>query len=665
MELSEIKVTSKKIDIFHSLDIYEVEDLLTHYPFRYEKNIQKPISQWQQNEKIFFEGIIFSPAKVLRFGKNRSMTRFKLLVQEEEFECTIFNRPWTSAFPMGKNITCFGVYQGANKITLTNTNTQPIQDQEGIQPIYATKEGLSQKDWRKYINKALEVLLPTIEDIIPEDYRLKYKLLKRREALYFIHHPISKNALTQALRTLKYEEFLIFQCCMTQRKKENNQGSGIAKHFDKSEVYDLKRSLNFELTFDQQQAIEEILDDLQSEKTMMRLVQGDVGCGKTLVAAFGCYGCVLAHKQVAFLAPTEILAKQHTASLKKLFKDYDVSVELYCSSLKASEKKQILTQLKEHKIDILVGTHALYQNDVIYHDLGLVIADEQHRFGVEQRRSLIRKGEKVDFLLMSATPIPRTLATSLFGDLDVSTIEQLPKGRAEVSTRYIPSSSMKPILKEVLELIDEGNQCYVVCPAINPDENIAIRSVYEIYEGMKKTLTSYSMALLHGQMSTEEKDQVMEKFVHHEIQILVSTTVIEVGVDVASANIMIIYDAHRFGLSQLHQLRGRVGRGTQKGYCYLLSNSHDEESIQRLKLLESTRDGFEVARQDLLLRGPGDILGKRQSGIPSFILGDCMKDGNVLMIAKKDSQEILEQIDRYPSIKKQLDFISKSTKYCD
>ncbi len=665
MQLSQLKITPKKIALLNGMDIYEAEDILKHYPFRYDENIRKEVSQWEAGEKIFFEGIIISAAKVLRFGKNKSMTRFKMLVEEEEFECTIFNRPWTNAFPFDKKLTCFGVYQGGNKITLMNTNSLPIQEQEGIQPVYSTVSGLSQNDWKKFVNKAIEALLPVTEDIIPEEYRLKYKLLKRREALYFIHHPISKNALTQALRTLKYEEFLVFQCCMAQRKSEMGQNVGIAKHFEFSEVFELKRALSFDLTDDQQQAIEEILNDLKSTKTMMRLVQGDVGCGKTLVAAFGAYGCVLAHKQAAFLAPTEILAKQHAASLKKLFLDFDVTVELYCSSLKTSEKKRILSDLQAHKIDILVGTHALYQEDVHYHDLGLVIADEQHRFGVEQRRALISKGEKVDFLLMSATPIPRTLATSLYGDLDVSTIAQLPKGRAEVITRYVATTSMKPILKEVLALIDEGNQCYVVCPAIDAEGDASMRSVSEIYAGMKKTLHNYTIGLLHGQMSTEEKDAVMERFLAHEIQILVSTTVIEVGVDVASANIMVIYDAHRFGLSQLHQLRGRVGRGTQKGYCYLLSSSKEEDSIKRLKLLEKTRDGFEIAKEDLLLRGPGDILGKRQSGIPSFILGDCIKDGNVLSIAKQDGKEIVDHLENYPSIKKQLELISKSTKYLD
>ena len=352
------------------------------------------------------------------------------------------------------------------------------------------------------------------------------------------------------------------------------------------------------------------------------------------------------------MAPTEILAKQHANSLRKLFADFDVEVEVLYSSLKTAEKNALLKRLAENEIDILVGTHALFQEDVKFYDLGMVVADEQHRFGVGQRRRLIEKGDKVDFLLMSATPIPRTLALSLYGDMDVSTIQELPSGRMPITTKLVSSSSMGPVLPDILRLIDEGNQCYVVCPAIEKNEDTNIKNVTEIYEGMKSSLgKKYTIALLHGKMNAQEKDEVMRDFKAQNTQILVSTTVIEVGVDVASANIMVIYDAHRFGLSQIHQLRGRVGRGNQKGWCFLLSATKEADSLRRLRVLEQTSDGFEIARYDLALRGPGDILGTRQSGVPGFILGDVIQDAKILEVARDDAAAIWKRAERYAHIR--------------
>lgn len=667
MELKKLKITDKKIELLALLDIDSGEALLSHYPFRYEEIINKPFHEWQKDDKITCEGMIISQAKVLRFKANRSMTKFSILVDEEVVDCTIYNRPWTSAFGMEKKITVMGTYQGDHKLVLTNYNFQPIAEQLGLHPVYSTRDGISQKDWQKLIQKAIDGMLKDVEDVIPEIYRQKYHLLHKRDALYFIHKPLSMNHVKQAIRTLKYEEFLMFQLCMQSMRLENSQNRGIEKHFSIDQVMNLKRSLAFELTADQNAAIMDILNDLKSSKSMMRLIQGDVGCGKTMVAAFALYACVCAHKQGAFMAPTELLAKQHAQNLKKLFADHDVVIELYCSSLKNSEKKDILERLKNNQIDVLVGTHALFQEDVTFYDLGLVIADEQHRFGVQQRRKLLAKGEKVDFLLMSATPIPRTLAASYYGDLDVSTIAQLPAGRSVIKTRYIKTSSMKPILNEVLTLIDEGNQAYVVCPSIETNEELKIKGVEEIYEGMRKTLKGYSIGLIHGRMSAEEKDMIMNEFLEKKIDVLVATTVIEVGVDVKDANVMVIYDAHRFGLSQLHQLRGRVGRGQRPGYCYLLSPSSDGTSIARLKVVEKTSDGFEIAKQDLLMRGPGDMLGIRQSGVPGFILGDFVLDSNVLEVARQDAAELLMAFEKneYPELKKLVRLTVDSTKYLD
>lgn len=667
MELSALRISEKKQAILATMNIHSVQDLLTYYPFRYDIIDALPYADWKKDEKVALSGIITTRARVVRLGGKRSMTKFKILNKDGEFDISLFNRPWVSQFKLNETITIIGKYEGKNRITALQYNFKPLKEQVGMTPVYNLKEGITQRDIKNYIEKAWQALGKTITDFIPEAYIQKYRLISRREAIYFIHHPDTHESVKQSLRHLKYEEFLRFQLVMyAMKEKEAFEVKGHAKQFQLDDVWELKHSLSFQLTNDQQTAVEEILDDLMSEKVMYRMLQGDVGCGKTLVAAFGMYACILAHKQAALMAPTEILAKQHANSLRKLFADFDVEVEVLYSSLKTAEKNALLKRLADNEIDILVGTHALFQEDVKFYDLGMVVADEQHRFGVGQRRRLIEKGDKVDFLLMSATPIPRTLALSLYGDMDVSTIQELPSGRMPITTKLVASSSMGPVLPEILRLIDEGNQCYVVCPAIEKNEETNIKNVTEIYEGMKSALgKKYTIALLHGKMTAQEKDEVMQEFKTQKIQILVSTTVIEVGVDVASANIMVIYDAHRFGLSQLHQLRGRVGRGSQKGWCYLLSATKEADSLRRLRVLEKSSDGFEIARYDLALRGPGDILGTRQSGVPGFILGDVIQDAKILEVARDDAADIWKRIARYPHIKTYVDEQLKKGAYLD
>lgn len=669
MELKKLKISDKKIEILQQLHITQVEDLLTYYPFRYESIEELSRDTWKKDDRIAVEGVIVSKARVIRFKGKQSVTRFKIVYEEEEFDISLFNRPWVSMFTPGKKITIMGKYDGGNRITAISYNFQPLQEQMGTFPVYNLKDGITQKDIRKYIEKAWVLCQNDIKEFLPEELRQKYRLITRKEALYFIHHPSSKETIRHSLRYLKYEEFLRFQLVMRACKaKEKKTIQGHAKQFDNEDVWELEHTLPFSLTLDQKKVIQEILDDLKSESIMYRMLQGDVGCGKTLVAAFGMYGCVLSHKQAAMMAPTEILAKQHAQNLKNTFKDFEVEIEVLYSSLKAAEKKDILERLRNNEIDILVGTHALFQEDVEFYDLGMVVADEQHRFGVMQRRRLLEKGDKVDFLLMSATPIPRTLAISLYGDMDVSTIQSLPKGRAGVETKLVQSRSMKDILPFVLEKIDEGNQCYVVCPAIEKNEDYEMRNVEDIYQGMKQSLgRRYRIALLHGKMSAQEKDEVMASFSAGKSDILVSTTVIEVGVDVANANLMVIYDAHRFGLSQIHQLRGRVGRGTKPGYCFLLSDTKDKNSLERLKICEKTSDGFEIARYDLQLRGPGDILGNRQSGVPGFLLGDVVADANILEVAREDALSILKNIENehYKNIKEYIEETLEHAGYFD
>ncbi|MEG0290043.1 MAG: ATP-dependent DNA helicase RecG [Erysipelotrichaceae bacterium] len=669
MELAKLKISEKKIMVLNQLGIGSVEELLTHYPFRYEQIEKLPSDQWVKDGKVALEGVIITPARVIRFGYHRSVTKFQIEDEEHVWSISLFNRPWVSSFKLGSKITIIGKYEGGDRICAIQYNFKALQDQLGIEPIYNVKEGINQKDLKRYIEKAYQALKNDLQTFIPEPLIKKYRLISRQEAIYHIHFPSNYEDLKQSLRYLKYEEFFKFQFTMqilkhTQSEVIQNAG----KAFDVKAVMQLKAAHDFPLTKDQKESIDEILNDMKSDKIMYRMLQGDVGCGKTLVATYALYACVLAHKQGAFMAPTEILAKQHMANLQALLKNYDVKIELLYASLKVSEKKSILKRLADHEIDLIIGTHALFAEDVKFADLGLVVTDEQQRFGVEQRRKLIAKGDKVDFLLMSATPIPRTLALSLYGDMDVSTIMHSPNGRKQTVTKLVKENSMNSFLTPLLAKLDEGDQCFIVCPAIEKNEDYPVRNVNDIYEALNQAIgNKYRIGLLHGKMSTQDKDAVMTCFVDHKLDILVATTVIEVGVDVKDANIMVIYDADRFGLSQIHQLRGRIGRGNRCGFCYLLTASKDADALKRLSIIENSSDGFEIARSDLAIRGPGDVLGKRQSGVPGFILGDVIADANILEVARDDVKNVLKHLGdkEYAYLKKYADEQISSTTYLD
>lgn len=637
MELKKLKLTKRRSDFLQKMNAKTVEDILRIYPLRYDSRQAVPFSLWKVKDNVCFEGLICSKAVVVRFGKNRSMTKFKVISWNEELTITLFNRPWTTQFTYGKKITCFGTYQGQSNVTVAQYNFKPIEKQLGIIPVYSLTEGMKQSDIQAIIDAALPYA-DTIESVVPERLVKKYRLLDLSTVLHQIHKPQSQKALQAAIRTLKYEEFLRFQCVMQALHKEEVQISKKPKHFSMKKVEEFVQSFPYVCTPDQRKAIDDVLEDLSSAKIMFRIIQGDVGCGKTMVASTAFYAAYLSGCQSCFLAPTEILARQHYENLKK----QGLPVYLYVSGLSTREKKTILESLADGSILLVVGTHALFQEAVSFKNLGFVIVDEQQRFGVRQRRSLLEKGKAVDLLMMSATPIPRTAAHFLFGDLDVSNIKTMPSGRKPVKTQYVPGSSMKPILKELLQGIKDGSQGYVVCPSIEENEETSLRSVQSIYEGMKKTLKDVSIALLHGKMSAAQKEETMQQFAEHKIDILVSTTVIEVGIDVPNATWMVIYDAHRFGLSTLHQLRGRVARGPRQGHCYLLSPTKEETAIERLKMLEKYTDGFSITEYDLKTRGPGDVLGFRQSGVPGFLFANLNTDQAMMECCVQDAKEILE-----------------------
>lgn len=636
MELSELKLTARRYGLLSKMKIDTVEQLLKTYPFRYEKIEALPFEEWQPKESVAVEGLISSQPTLIRLGKNRTMVKFNIIAWNEEIEVRLFNRPWLQQFQFGHTITLFGIYQGNNQLVANNYNLKPLKDQLGLKPVYSLSKAMRPSDMQSAISAALKKV-DQIEDLVPERYREKYRLLPMKTAYEWIHRPQNMSQLHQAIRTLKYEEFLCFQCCV--QAQQIQKISKEPKVFDQKVLEQKIESFPFPLTEDQNKAIEDVLRDLRSDSIMFRMVQGDVGCGKTIVGMISLYAAQLAGYQSAFLAPTEILARQHYQNLL----DLGLPARLLVSSLPAKEKREILQGLEEGEIPIVVGTHALFQEKVNFERLGLVVTDEQQRFGVKQRRALLEKGENVDFLMMSATPIPRTYAHFLYGDIRLSSIKTLPPGRKPVKTKFIPGSSMHTILNDVLQGVQEGRQCYVVCPMIDENLETNLKSVHSVYEGMCKKLGDrYRIGLLHGRMSAEEKEEVMEKFARHEYDFLVSTTVIEVGIDVSNATMMVIYDAHRFGLSTLHQLRGRAARGKVQGECYLLSPTKDPEAIERLKKLETLTDGFAISAYDLQNRGPGDLLGTRQSGLPTFILGDFEKDPAIMDVCVRDAKAILE-----------------------
>lgn len=635
-----LKTTSRRLEILASMNITTLEDLIYQYPYRYEVIEEKYPTD--EDEHLIIEATVISPVKIFFKGK---MSRMSFEVEDkylQHFQVSIFNRHFLRQhLKLGTTITIIGKCVN-HRITASDIKIKPLQDISGIYPVYSLKEGITQKSFRQYVKKALSLLNHEFDDFIPEKYRIQHHLIRKESALYCIHFPENKKDVQEALKYLKYEEFLKFQLTMQLMKQQRTQEMGIAKDFDVTQLQSLILSLPFALTKDQQTAIKEIVEDLKSPQMMYRFLQGDVGSGKTVVSSVALYANYLAGYQGALMAPTEILATQHYQTLSRFFENTDVRIELLTGSLSLKEKECVYQAIQSGKADIVVGTHALFQKKVVYHNLGFVITDEQHRFGVMQRKALKNKGQQVDFLIMSATPIPRTLAISMYGDMDVSTIKTMPQGRLPVKTQYIHSSSMKPILKHLKSYLAQGGQCYVICPLVEDSENLEAKSASQIAEAMQKYFqTQYNVGLLHGQMKEDEKEKVMNGFLNNTIQILVSTTVVEVGVDVKNANMMVIYNAERFGMSQLHQLRGRIGRGQEQAYCYLMSSSSSKEAIERLKYLEKSHDGFEISLYDLKLRGPGEVLGQRQSGLPTFLVADIMKDFPILSIARKDADEII------------------------
>ncbi|WP_281790213.1 ATP-dependent DNA helicase RecG [Faecalibaculum rodentium] len=656
MELTELKLTARRFGLLQKMGITTLEQLLKTYPFRYESHEQLPFDQWQKGDTVGFAGLIASRPAVIRLGKNRTMTRFTVISWNQELQVTVFNRPWLNAFPFGETIHIRGTYNGEGKVTAMQAQKKPLE--EGLVPVYSMTKGMKPADMPAILDKALEHL-DQLPDLVPPDLRRRYRLLDKDTSYRWIHRPPDEKRLHLAIRTLKYEEFLCFQCAVQSESALGQRKT--PRMFDQALADAFLDQFPYDLTADQRQAIEDVWSDQRRDTTMYRLVQGDVGSGKTVVAMAAIRACELSGAQSAMMAPTEILARQHLKTLQSA----GIEAKLLVSSLSRKEKQEVLEGLKTGTVSVVVGTHSLFQDPVEFADLGLVVADEQQRFGVSQRRQLLEKGKGADFLMMSATPIPRTYAHFLYGDIALSAVKTMPAGRKPVETRYVRGQSMKPVLKDVLQGLKEGRQCYVVAPAIDENLELDIKGVTSLYEGMVKVLgKDWTIGLLHGRMSAAEKEEVMTRFKAGDIHILVSTTVIEVGIDVAKATMMVIYDAHRFGLSTIHQLRGRCARGPVQGTCWLLSATKDMAAVERLQKLQELRDGFAISEYDLQLRGPGDLLGTRQSGLPAFVLGDFEKDPAIMEAAVQDAAAVLARRD-WPPLMEYVRQARDSVRYID
>ncbi len=627
------------------MDIYTIEDLLHHLPYKYDVMEIRPLSELVHEDKVTIVGRILYEPSLTFYGRKKSRLVFTVEVENVAVKAVMFNRAFAKKqLNPGDIVTLTGKWDAHRlQITVDNYRKGKLESSKKINPMYSVKGNVSVNRLRKVIAQAFKDYGHEITEILPESYLKTYKLPNRRDALYMLHFPENRLQLKHSQRRYIYEEFLLFQLRMhLLRKRHREATSGNEQNYDEERVEAFVQRLPFQLTDAQKRSLKEILSDMRSPYRMNRLLQGDVGSGKTAVAAICLYASVTAGKQGALMVPTEILAEQHYQSLQEMFGD-TATIRLLTGSVKAKERKEILAGLEAGEVDLIIGTHALIQDDVNFRKLGLVIVDEQHRFGVEQRRALRDKGLNPDVLFMTATPIPRTLAITAFGDMDVSVIDEMPAGRRTVETYWVKENMFERILRFIEKHVNKGEQAYVISPLIEESDKLDIQNAVDLYEQLCDFFPpQIKVGLMHGRLAAEEKEHVMKEFADNEIHVLVSTTVVEVGVNVPNATIMVVYDAERFGLAQLHQLRGRVGRGDKQSYCILIAEPKNELGKERMRIMTETNNGFELAERDLQLRGPGDFFGKKQSGIPEFKVADMVHDYRALETARKDAAYIVD-----------------------
>ena len=636
-----------KQKLFEALNIFTLGDLICHFPRGYEDRTKLlPLAQLEVDKPACFRAMVMNTPRTNHIRKGLDLTKVQVADHTGRLNLTFFNSKYAAEhLEYGREYIFYGCLSGDySAYGMTNPIFEDVDSAavttRRVMPIYPLTAGLTNAAVLKAVKQALAICDPP-EEVLPEALRQRYGILGAGEAYHVIHEPQSMEQAAQARKRMIFEEFFVFSAGLSLMRAARTEKRSAP--YQNTDLSPFRNQLPFTLTDAQQRAIAEILSDLKKGVPMNRLVQGDVGSGKTMVAAAAAYCAAINGKQSALMAPTEILAEQHYASLSGLFAPMGISVALLTGSMTPKEKRTVREALEAGRVQIAVGTHALISESTVFHDLGLVITDEQHRFGVGQRSRLSAKGTDPHLLVMSATPIPRTLALLMYGDLDVSILDQLPPGREAVDTFLVGESYRPRINAFIRKQVAQGHQCFIVCPAVEENEGLDIKSASVWAETLQKTVfPDLRIALLHGQMKGAEKEAAMASFARREADVLVATTVIEVGVDVPNATLMVIEDADRFGLSQLHQLRGRVGRGKSKSYCILTTHNRNPETVARLKALCKTTDGFKIAEEDLKLRGPGDFFGSRQSGLPAFRMADLSFDLELLKQAQQASAQWIE-----------------------
>ena len=632
---------------FAQLNILTLEDLICHFPRGYEDRTKLvTISQLEPDTPACFKAMVMNTPRVNHIRKGLDITRVQVADSTARLNITFFNQKFAAEqLHYGEEYIFYGAVSGDYAgYSMSSPSFEaldaPAVNTRRVLPIYPLTAGLSNTILLKTVRQALAICDPP-KEILPPEIREQFGILPAERAYYAIHEPQSLQEAEAARKRMIFEEFFVFSAGLSLMRAA--RGMKKTKPYENRDLRDFYGALPFQLTGAQQRAISQIMEDFGKGAPMNRLVQGDVGSGKTMVAAAAAFCAARNGKQTAFMAPTEILAEQHCKSLSTLFAPLGVSVTLLTGSMTQKEKRLTRERIAAGQVDVTVGTHALLTESTVFSDLGLVIADEQHRFGVAQRSKLSEKGEDPHLLVMSATPIPRTLALLMYGDLEVSILDERPPGREDVDTFLVGESYRPRINAFIRKHVSQGHQCFVVCPAVEENEELDVKSATVWADTLQKTVfPDLRIALLHGQMKGAEKEAVMASFAAGQADVLVATTVIEVGVDVPNATLMVIEDADRFGLSQLHQLRGRVGRGQAKSYCIMTTHNRNPDTIQRLKALCKTTDGFKIAEEDLRLRGPGDFFGSRQSGLPAFRVGDLSIDLATLRQAQEASAQWID-----------------------
>ena len=641
-DLSNIKgLGPKTIETLKNININNMEDLVYYYPYRHEIVRLNDIKEAKDKDNVVIECIVDSVPLTRRFRANMTSLTFRAMSNKKMIAVMIFNRAFLkSQIRPGSIVTVIGKYDALkNTVIASDIKFERLQT-GSIIPVYHLTTGLTSKALKKYIAEAL-IKFDNYIDYVPDYLNERYNLISKKSAVNMIHNPKNEDEVKKALIKLKYEELFQFMFKINYLKEVNKESKiGYLRNVDPEDVNEFIRSLPFELTADQDTAIEEIYKDMTSSKRMNRMLQGDVGSGKTIVSVIAAYINYLGKYQTALMAPTEVLAYQHYESIKNILSGTNIRVDILSGSMKKKEKDEVVEKLKDGKIDFIIGTHALLSDNVVFKNLGLVITDEQHRFGVNQRASLKNKGLLPDVLYMSATPIPRTFALTIYGDMDISNIKTKPKGRKEIKTIIKSEKELVQVYDMMKREIDNHHQVYIVSPLIEDSEVIDLTTVNEIKRNIElyfnKTVKS---AILHGKLSKTDKDKIMDDFKNGKIDVLISTTVIEVGIDVKNATMMIIYDAERFGLATLHQLRGRVGRNEYDCTCILIG----DESCERLKVLCESNDGFYITEKYYEMRGEGDLFGVKQSGDMSFKIANLHEDMKILLQARDDSKDFFNQ----------------------